>query len=127
LNANIEENEKADQLAKEAARHSINTPNSIGLVKSQIHNKQLLKELTQAISGQNNLASSKHHQDNKINPNCDLCDTKENSEHVLLYCPKLDELRFRLNYTNIKNEIYGEERLDWYKCTKLVNKCQRFA
>jgi len=39
LNANIEENEKADQLAKEAARHSINTPNSIGLVKSQIHNQ----------------------------------------------------------------------------------------
>ena len=93
----------------------------------RITNKQLLKELTQAISGQNMLAASRHHQDNKINPNCDLCDSKENSEHVLLYCPKLDELRFRLDYNNITNEIYGDEQLDWHKFAKLVKKCNLFT
>ena len=73
------------------------------------------------------LAASRHHQDNKINPNCDLCDSKENSEHVLLYCPKLDELRSRLDYNNITNEIYGDEQLDWHKFAKLVKKCNLFT
>ena len=73
------------------------------------------------------LAASRHHQDNEINPNCDLCDSKENSEHVLLYCPKLDELRFRLDYNNITNEIYGDEQLDWHKFAKLVKKCNLFT
>ena len=86
----------------------------------------LLRELTLAISGQNNLAASKHHQDPKINPKCELCSVKENSEHVILYCPRLDEVRYRLNYQNVVEEVYGDDNLDWNKFTKLIHKSKLY-
>eukprot|EP00116_Pleurobrachia_bachei_P001794 sb/3462056/ len=161
---NIEGNEIADQLAKEATTNSNTTKNELALTKAQIINnmttnarKQLITDLneskyakftttvmtkiirdhkktqwiskitmrsmTLAISNQNNLRSALHHRDHSIDPKCELCGTKENSEHKLLDCPDLDFLRHTLDFQNIKENIYDlEQKLDLNKLTKLITK-----
>ena len=165
---NIEGNEIADALAKEAAQQSNNTSNKLGMIRSQIKNntaihlnnktikdiqdkkyndfttavqtklykqynttirikdKKTLRQLTLAISGQNNLAAAQHKKDKKTNQNCTLCNVKENSEHVLLFCPDLDEAKHKLGYLTIKEEIYGPETLKLNKFIKLIKRSNRF-
>jgi hypothetical protein len=83
--------------------------------------------MTLAPSGQNNLASSRNQRDNAINPNCDnICGIKENSEHVLIACPRLDKLKYRLDYNTINMEVYGEDILNLPKLTKLIIKSGLF-
>ena len=73
--------------------------------------------MTLALSGQNNLASSRNHKDKKVNPNCELCGVKENSEHVIIVCPRLDELKHKLGYKK-KNHKHGGIRRRQYQPTK---------
>ena len=163
--ANIEGNEIADTLAKEATKYSRQTQNEAGLNKAIIKtrlqswlkeknieqlkkknyntfttaiitkiyreygklyftNKQTMRQMTLALSGQNNLASSRNHEDKKVNPNCELCGVKENSEHVIIVCPRLDELKHKLGYKKrtINMEVYGEDSLNLPKLTKLITK-----
>jgi len=166
--ANIEGNERADQIAKEATENSKDTQNTLGQTKSQIttklkqqhkkrtlaelktknyseftkttigkiikentkltiKNKETMRSLTLAISGQNNLRSALSHRDPSIKPNCELCGTKENSEHKLLHCPDLDQLRYNQEYRNIKENIYNEEEpLELRKFTNVVTKSGLF-
>ena len=95
-------NEKADELAKEATLLSHQTANTLPLNNSMAH------------------------RDPKINPNCSICNTKQTSEHMLVYCPDLDHLRHQLNYRDIHDNIYGEQTLDLTKFTKLVTKSGLF-
>ena len=166
--ANIEGNERADQIAKQATANSKNTQNALGQTKSQIttklkqqhktgtiaelktknyseftttiigkiirentkltiKNKETMRSLTLAISGQNNLGSALSHRDPSINPNCELCGERENSKHKLLNCPDLDHLRFTQEYQNIKENIYNEdEPLELRKLTNVVTKSGLF-
>jgi hypothetical protein len=79
-----------------------------------------------AISGQNNLASAQHKKDKKIDQNCTLCKVEENTEHVLLFCPDLDEAKHKLGYYPTKEEIYGNETLNLNKLIKLIKRSNRF-
>ena len=92
-----------------------------------LQNKKLhTRSLILAISDQNNLNNSMAHRDPKVNPNCSICNTKQTSEHMLVYCPDLDHLRHQLNYRDIHDNIYGEQTLDLTKFTKLVTKSGLF-
>ena len=95
--------------------------------KLWISDKTTMRSLTLAISGQNNLNSSLAHRDPKENPNCTLCNEKQNSEHVLINCPDLDHLRYKLDYQNIQQNIYEkDQKLDFRKLTALIKKSGLF-
>ena len=99
--------------------------NEYGLL--QIKDKQTMRSLAMAISGQNNLNSSLAHKDPKINPNCELCGTKQNSEHVILHCPDLEHIRHNLDYTDIETNINDHNaKLDLKKLTKLIKQSGLF-
>ena len=51
---------------------------------------------------------------------------KENSEHVLLFCPNLDEAKQKLGYHTIIEEIYGSETINLNKFIKLIKRSNRF-
>ena len=93
-----------------------------------ISNKQHLMMVIKAISGQNNLNSHQHHIDNSNNRHCAYCPlTKENSKHVLIHCPSLLELRVKLDYENILEDISNPDRpLNLKKLTKLIFRSNRF-
>lgn len=90
------------------------------------HNKTKTRSLILAISSQNNLNSAIAHKDPKADPNCELCGTKQNSEHVLLDCPELDALRQKLDYGNARDNITGEDKIHLNKFTKLVVQSRKF-
>ena len=95
--------------------------------KLWIADKKTMRSLTLAISGQNNLNSSLAHRDPKENPNCPLCNKKQNSEHVLINCPDLEYLRYKLDYQNIQQNIYENDQiLEFGKLTALIKKSDLF-
>ena len=95
--------------------------------KLWITDKKTMRSLTLAISGQNNLNSSLSHRDPRENPNCQLCNEKQNSEHVLINCPDLEYLRYKLDYQNIQQNIYEkDQKLDLGKLTALIKKSGLF-
>ena len=86
-----------------------------------------MRSMTLAISNQNNLRSALHNRDHSIDPRCELCGTKENSEHKILDCPDLDCLRHNLDFQNIRENIYdADQELNLKKLTKLVTKSGLF-
>jgi hypothetical protein len=68
------------------------------------------------------------HRDPKENPNCPICNEKQNTEHVIINCPDLDELRYKTDYQNIQqNNIYDkDQKLDLGKLTALIKKSGLF-
>eukprot|EP00116_Pleurobrachia_bachei_P005222 sb/3465484/ len=92
-----------------------------------ISQKPHLRSLTLAISGQNNLNSAISHKDKSISPLCELCQVKENAEHKLLHCPDLDELRHKIGYQDITENILTPSNiLDLVKFYKLITKSKLF-
>ena len=58
---------------------------------------------------------------------CELCNVKENAEHKLLHCPDLDELRYKLDYQDIaENILTPNEKLDLGTLSKLTARCNLF-
>ena len=90
-------------------------------------NKPYLRSITLAVSGQNNLNSAISHKDKKESALCKLCKVKENAEHKLIHCPDLEELRFKLDYQDIANNILTpDQTLDLGKLTKLTARSNLF-
>ena len=95
--------------------------------KLKFTNKPYLRSITLAISGQNNLKSSISYKDKNESALCELCNVKENAEHKLLHCPDLEELRFKLDYRDIANNILTpNQTLDLGKRSKLTARSNLF-
>ena len=95
--------------------------------KLRLTYKQSLRSITLAISGQNNLKSSIAYKDKNESALCDLCNVKENAEHKLIHCPDLEELRFKLDYQDIADNILTpNQTLDLGKLTKLTQRSNLF-
>ena len=46
-----------------------------------------------------------NHKDKAVNSNCEIFGVKENSENVIVVCPRLDELKQKLDYKIINMEV----------------------
>ena len=95
--------------------------------KLYLSKKNHLRSLTLAISDQNNLNNSIAHKDKSETALCELCKVKENTEHKLIHCPDLEELRYRTGYMKIGNNVLSPmETLDIKKFNEIVTKCNLF-